>query len=262
MDRRELLKLMAAGTAAGAPLLSAALPMPARAQAATRGLPPVKIRDVRVILTAPNGIRLVVVKVETSEPGLYGIGCATFTQRAKVVATAVQEYLRPFLIGKDVDQIEDIWQSSFVSSYWRNGPVLNNAISGVDIALWDIKGKRANMPVYQLLGGKCRESADLYAHASGRDAQEVTERARQYMEQGYRHVRVQLAVPKAKHDYISTTEAGEILGISRQRVLKLVQQGRLKAIKVANVYLIKKHDLADVKDRKPGRPTKRKRTGK
>jgi excisionase family DNA binding protein len=66
------------------------------------------------------------------------------------------------------------------------------------------------------------------------------------------------AVPKATHDYISTTEAGEILGISRQRVLKFVQDGRLKAIKVANVYLIKKRDLADVKDRKPGRPTKSK----
>ncbi len=195
MNRRELLKLVSAGTVAGWPLLEASVPIPARAQAAMRGLPPVKIRDVKCILTAPNGIRLVVVKVETSEPGLYGIGCATFTQRARVVATAVEEYLRPFLMGKDVDQIEDIWQSSFVSSYWRNGPVLNNAISGVDMALWDIKGKRANMPVYQLLGGKCRESADLYAHASGRDAQEVADQARKYMEQGYRYVRVQVAVP-------------------------------------------------------------------
>lgn len=191
MQRRDFLKGLAAAGGVAAPVFS----LPARAQTAMRGLPPVKIRDVRVILTAPNGIRLVVLKVETSEPGLYGLGCATFTQRALAVATAVQEYLRPFLIGKDADQIEDVWQSSFVSSYWRNGPVLNNAISGVDIALWDIKGKRANMPVYQLLGGKCRESADLYAHASGRDFAEVTENAKKWMDQGYRYVRAQVAVP-------------------------------------------------------------------
>jgi mannonate dehydratase len=161
----------------------------------SNSLPALKITDVKTILTAPNGIRLVVVKVVTSEPGLYGLGCATFTQRPLAVATAVDEYLKPFLIGKDPDQIEDIFQSAFVSSYWRNGPVLNNALSGVDMALWDIKGKRANMPVYQLLGGKCRHAAALYAHAAGRDAQETADSVRRYMEQGYRHVRAQVAVP-------------------------------------------------------------------
>ena len=161
---------------------------------AERGLPALSIRDVRVILTAPNGIRLVIVKIETSEPGLYGLGCATFTQRPLAVKTAVEEYLRPFLIGKDPDQIEDIWQSSFVSSYWRSGPVLNNALSGVDMALWDIKGKRAGMPVYQLLGGKCREAAALYHHVSGRSKEEIADRVRASLEEGYRYVRCQQAV--------------------------------------------------------------------
>src|SRR5437763_5002907 len=163
----------------------AAEPAPAKA-----GLPSLKITDVKTILTAPAGIRLVVVKVLTSEPGLYGLGCATFTQRARVVETAVDRYLKPFLIGKNPLEIEDVWQSSFVSSYWRNGPVLNNAISGVDMALWDILGKRAKMPVYQLLGGKCRKAVDVYRHASGRDVKEVEAACRKFMQQGYRHVRV------------------------------------------------------------------------
>src|SRR5438876_99319 len=159
------------------------------------GLPPLQITAIRTICTAPDGIRLVVVKVETSEPGLYGLGCATFTQRPLVVVTAIEQYLEPFLIGRDPDDIEDIWQAAFVSSYWRSGPVLNNALSGVDEALWDIKGKRANMPVYQLLGGKCRDSAPLYCHADGRDPAEVEENVRHYQQQGYRFVRCQVDVP-------------------------------------------------------------------
>ena len=162
---------------------------------ATAGLPPLKITDVKAICTAPDGIRLVVVKITTSEPGLYGLGCATFTQRPLAVVTAVEEYLKPFLIGKDPDQIEDLWQSAFVSSYWRSGPVLNNALSGMDQALWDIKGKRAGMPLYQLFGGKVRKAAALYAHASGQDIPEVGDNVQKYVEQGYRYVRAQVAVP-------------------------------------------------------------------
>ncbi len=200
MDRRDLLRLAPAGTACGfAGLLGrngfAAGPPEQEKPASTRGLPPLKITDIRTILTAPDRVRLVVVKVLTSEPGLYGLGCATFTQRALAVQTAVDKYLRPFLIGRNPDEIEDIWQASYVSSYWRNGPVLFNAMSGVDMALWDIKGKRANMPVYQLLGGKCRFGAALYAHTNGRDYKEVEDRARAAMAKGYKHIRVQLGIP-------------------------------------------------------------------
>src|SRR5208282_3384225 len=96
---------------------------------AVRGLPSPKIKDVSVIDTAPAGLRLVVVKITTDQDGLYGYGCGTFTQRADLVKPAVERYLKPFLIGKTTDRIEDIWQSCYDSSYWKNGPVLNNAIS-------------------------------------------------------------------------------------------------------------------------------------
>jgi len=158
-------------------------------------LPSVTITDVKVICTAPDGIRLVVVKIETSDAGLWGVGCATFTQRPLAVVAAIEHYLRPFLIGRDPNDIEDIWQASFVSSYWRGGPVLNNAMSGVDEALWDIKGKRAGMPVYQLLGGRVRRAADVYVHANGRDVDELEDRVREFGELGFRHVRCQMEVP-------------------------------------------------------------------
>jgi len=153
---------------------------------------PITITDVRTILTAPEGINLVVVKIETSEPGLYGVGCATFTQRYLMVVTAIEDYLKPFLVGKDVSLIEDIWQTSMVHSSWRNGPALSNAISGVDMALWDIAGKRANMPVYDLLGGKAREAAPVYRHTDGRTVTEVEEKVRAFMEEGLLYIRCQL----------------------------------------------------------------------
>ena len=159
------------------------------------GMPALKITNVKTICTAPDGIRLVVVKVETSEPGLYGLGCATFTQRPLAVVTAVEQYLKPFVLGRDPNDIEDIWQASYVSSYWRSGPILNNAMSGIDQALWDIKAKRAGMPLYQLFGGKARRAADVYVHASGRDFQEVEDKARAFMAQGHRHIRCQVEVP-------------------------------------------------------------------
>jgi mannonate dehydratase len=162
---------------------------------ATRGLPTPKIQDISVIETAPGGVRLTVVKITTDQAGLYGYGCATFTQRADLVKPAVERYLKPLLLGKATDRIEDIWQLSYFSSYWKNGPVLNNAISGIDQALWDIKGRQAGMPVYQLLGGKCREAVDCYGHASGNEIAQVIESAKTFIAQGFRHVRVQVGVP-------------------------------------------------------------------
>lgn len=159
---------------------------------AFKGLPDIKITRVRAITTAPMGIALVVVKVETSEPGLYGLGCATFQQRPHAVVVAVNRYLDEFCRGRSVHDIEDLWQTAYVSSYWRNGPVLNNALSGVDQALWDIKGKLANMPVYQLLGGKCRFAVDTYVHAWADRKQDVAEQVSKHMEDGFRHVRIQL----------------------------------------------------------------------
>lgn len=193
MERRQLLKL-----AAGSGLYALTSPL-ARAQKqverATRGMPAPTIKDITVIECEPAGSRLTVVKITTDQDGLYGYGCGTFTQRADLVKPAVERYLRPFLLGKNTDRIEDIWQSCYDSSYWKNGPVLNNALSGVDQALWDIKGRQAGMPVYQLLGGKCREAVDLYGHASGAEFADVIASAKRYMDQGFRHIRVQVGIP-------------------------------------------------------------------
>jgi mannonate dehydratase len=136
-----------------------------------------------------------VVKVETDQEGLYGLGCATFTQRPSCVVEAVETYLDPFLQGRNVMEIEDIWLSASVSSYWRNGPVLNNALSGVDQALWDIKGKISNMPVVDLLGGKVRMAVPVYVHASGNDINETIECAKKFMDEGFTHIRLQCAIP-------------------------------------------------------------------
>jgi len=194
-SRRDLLKKMAIGSSAGVLGLFGGGNLLAAEKkekpSYLNGMAPVKITKIKAIATCPEGINLIVVKVETSEPGLYGLGCATFTQRAAVVVTAINTYLNEFAVGKDVDNIEDMWNSFYVSSYWRNGPVLNNVISGLDEALWDIKGKRANMPVYQLLGGKSRFAVECYEHASGPTPEAVAESCAKYMAQGFRHVRIQ-----------------------------------------------------------------------
>jgi len=185
MKRRDLMKLA----------LASYMPAEALAWQARKGMPSPKIKDVQVIATAPAGLRLVVVKILTDQDGLYGFGCGTYTQRADLVVEAVNRYLKPFLIGKPADRIDDIWQANYNSSYWRNSPVLNNAISGVDQALWDIKGRQAGMPVYQLLGGKVREAVDTYRHASGSEISECVDMAKKLVSEGQRHVRVQVGTP-------------------------------------------------------------------
>lgn len=152
----------------------------------------ITIKDLKVILTAPEGINLVVVKIETSEPELYGLGCATFTYRHLAVKNVLEKYLKPLLIGQEVNKIDQLWHLMHQNAYWRNGPIENNAISGVDMALWDIKGKLAGMPLYDLLGGKHREGVPIYRHADGRDSEELIENILKYKEEGITTVRCQL----------------------------------------------------------------------
>ena len=152
----------------------------------------IQIREIKVIATQPAGQPLVVLKVETTEPDLYGVGCATFTQRWQAVAAMVERHLAPLVLGRPVNDIEDIWHLCMNNGYWRNGPIQNNAISGLDQALWDIKGKLAGMPLYDILGGRSRTGAQVYGHASGNSPEEVLDGVLELEDLGYRFARAQL----------------------------------------------------------------------
>jgi len=159
----------------------------------TRGLAPLTIKEVRVIPTSPlKEYSWVFVQILTSEPGLHGIGSASHAYQGFAVAESIRKHMAPFWTGKNVDQIEDLWQHTNVRSYWRNSVLINNVLSGLDMALWDIKAKRAGMTLYELFGGKVRDAVPCYAHADGRDLSEVEDNVRKYMEEGYRHVRAQI----------------------------------------------------------------------
>lgn len=163
-----------------------------QAESRAAGLPPLKITDVKVIATSGGSrYRWIFVKILTSEPGLYGIGSASNHFQTYAVIAAIEKHLKPFLIGKDPARLEDLWQSNHLRTYWRNGPVNNNVLSGMDMALWDIKGKRAGMPVYELLGGKVRDAVPCYDHAGGPDAEAAVASVQKSIAKGYRHIRVQ-----------------------------------------------------------------------
>ena len=152
-----------------------------------------KITQARVIVCSP-GRDFVTLKIETDE-GLYGIGDATLNGRELAVAAYLTEHVIPCLIGRDPQQIEDIWQYLYRGAYWRRGPVTMSAIAAVDTALWDIKAKAAGMPLYQLLGGKSRSGVMVYGHANGRDIDETVDEVLRYREMGYLAIRAQSGVP-------------------------------------------------------------------
>ncbi|WP_372782771.1 D-mannonate dehydratase ManD [Litorivivens sp.] len=158
-----------------------------------------KIIDAKVIVTCP-GRNFVTLKILTDE-GVYGIGDATLNGREMSVVAYLQEHVVPCLIGRDPQQIEDIWQYLYRGCYWRRGPVTMTAIAAVDVALWDIKAKVANMPLYQLLGGRSREGVMVYGHANGADIEETLDEVARYKDLGYKAIRAQSGVPGLASTY-------------------------------------------------------------
>jgi len=158
-----------------------------------------KITNARVIITCP-GRNFVTLKIETDE-GVYGLGDATLNGRELAVASYLQDHVVPCLIGRDAHRIEDIWQYLYKGAYWRRGPVTMSAIAAVDTALWDIKGKIAGLPLYQLLGGASREGVMVYGHANGKTIEETIENALHYQSQGYKAIRLQSGVPGLASTY-------------------------------------------------------------
>lgn len=158
-----------------------------------------KITNAKVIVTCP-GRNFVTLKIETDE-GVYGIGDATLNGREKAVVAYLEDHVIPVLIGQDAQRIEDTWQYLYRGAYWRRGPVTMTAIAAVDTALWDIKGKVAGLPVYQLLGGASRDRVLVYGHANGSDIEETTDAVGRYLELGYKAIRAQSGVPGVKGAY-------------------------------------------------------------
>ncbi|MES2158718.1 MAG: D-mannonate dehydratase ManD [Pseudomonadota bacterium] len=157
------------------------------------------ITGAKVIVTSP-GRNFVTLKIETDE-GVYGLGDATLNGRELSVASYLQDHVVPCLIGRDAHRIEDIWQYLYKGAYWRRGPVTMSAIAAVDTALWDIKGKVAGLPVYQLLGGASRESVMVYGHANGTTIEDTIKVALDYQRQGYKAIRIQCGVPGMASTY-------------------------------------------------------------
>jgi mannonate dehydratase len=158
-----------------------------------------KIKDAKVLISSP-GRNFVTLKIYTDE-GIYGLGDATLNGRELSVASYLTDHVIPCLIGRDPSQTEDIWQYLYRGAYWRRGPVTMSAISAVDMALWDIKGKALNTPVYNLLGGKSRTGVMVYGHANGADISQTVDEVGKYIEAGYLAVRAQSGVPGLQSTY-------------------------------------------------------------
>ncbi len=152
-----------------------------------------KITDAKVFLGGP-GKNYVTIKIVTDQ-GVYGLGDGTLNNREAMTAAYLRDFIAPNLIGLDPRNSEDIWQFFYRGAYFRRGPIAMAAFGAVDMALWDIKGKLANMPLYQLFGGKSREGAIVYAHATGSDLEELVDSISYYVDQGYKAVRVQCGIP-------------------------------------------------------------------
>ncbi len=159
----------------------------------------VKVVDARVIVTCP-GRNFVTLKLVTDE-GVSGVGDATLNGRELAVASYLSDHVVPLLIGRDPARIEDTWQYLYQGAYWRRGPVTMSAIAAVDTALWDIKGKVAGLPVYQLLGGRCRDGVTVYGHANGETLDEALIEVGRFLDLGYRAVRVQTGIPGLEQAY-------------------------------------------------------------
>ncbi len=158
-----------------------------------------KITNARVIVTCP-GRNFVTLKIETDE-GLYGIGDATLNGRELAVVSYLEDHVVPCLIVRDAHQVEDIWQYLSRGAYWRRGPVTMSAIAAVDTALWDIKAKAANLPLYQLLGGRSRDGVMVYGHANGGDIAETVDEVAKYVDLGYKAIRAQSGIPGLDSTY-------------------------------------------------------------
>ena len=158
-----------------------------------------KIVAARVIITCP-GRNFVTLKI-TCDDGTTGVGDATLNGREFSVASYLTDHVIPCLIGRDAHRIEDVWQYLYKGAYWRRGPVTMTAIAAVDMALWDIKGKIAGLPVYQLLGGASREGVMVYGHANGTTIEDTVKVALEYQAQGYKAIRIQCGVPGMASTY-------------------------------------------------------------
>src|SRR5882724_12302384 len=158
-----------------------------------------KIISAKVIVTCP-GRNLVTLKIMTDE-GVHGLGDATLNGREKAVVAYLEDHVIPCLIGRDPHRIEDIWQYLYKGAYWRRGPVTMTAIAAVDTALWDIKAKALNVPLYQLLGGASRDAVLVYGHANGVDIAATLDEVAKYKEMGYLAIRAQSGIPGLPSTY-------------------------------------------------------------